>query len=226
MRDAPLPAVGILISLLLSSPVPAAEDSAFFEKEVRPLLVQKCFRCHGPKKQESGLRLDSRDALLRGGQTGPAVVPDQPQNSLLLRAVRHQGDLRMPPNVKLTEIEISALTRWVQAGAPWPKDVKAVVTRGAEITPDERRFWSFQPVRRSDSPSVQDARWCRNPVDRFILARLEARGLKPVATADRQTLIRRATFDLIGLPPLPEEVAVLLNDQSPHGFTRVVARLL
>src|SRR6266511_53599 len=160
MRDVVLPAFGLLAGLFLTSPA-VAGDAAHFEKEVRPLLVQKCFRCHGPKKQESGLRLDSRDELLRGGQTGPAIVPAQPAKSLLLQAVRHQGDLKMPPDRKLTEVEIAALTRWIQAGAPWPKDVKAVITRGAEITAEERRFWSFQPVRWPEPPAVREAAWCR-----------------------------------------------------------------
>ncbi len=206
---------------------PNAEQIAAFEKEVRPLLVEKCTRCHGPKKQESGLRLDSRDALLRGGESGAALVPGQPEKSLLLKAVRHQGDLQMPPSGKLKDIEIAALTRWIQSGAAWPKDATAIKTRSGDITAEERRFWSFQPVRLPKVPEINNRQsTIDNPIDRFILARLDERGLKPVPAADRRTLIRRASFDLIGLPPAPGEVDAFVKDEAPGAFARVVERLL
>ncbi len=234
MRDdlqSSLPLCLLLASLLVSdsasAATPSAEQFASFEKEVRPLLIEKCVRCHGPKKQESGLRLDSRDALLRGGESGPALVPGQPDKSLLLQAVRHQGDLQMPPNGKLKDVEIAALTRWIQTGAAWPKDSTAINTRGGEITAEERRFWSLQPVRLPAIPSCRSPiPEPRSPIDAFILARLEGRGLKPVPAADRRTLLRRATFDLIGLPPTLGEIDAFLKDDSPDAFARCVDRLL
>jgi cytochrome c553 len=222
--------LAILLASLLhghpaSASTPTAEQIAAFEKEVRPLLVEKCARCHGPKKQESGLRLDSRDALMRGGESGPAIVPGQPEKSLLLRAVRHQGDLQMPPSGKLKDVEITALSRWIETGAVWPKDSTAIKTRSGEITAEERRFWSFQPVRWPKVPDIARPE-IDNPIDRFILARLAERGLKPVQPADRRTLIRRATFDLTGLPPTPDEVEAFIKDAAPDAFAKVVERLL
>src|SRR5262249_25777369 len=158
-------------------------------------------RCHGPKKQESGLRLDSRAALLRGGAGGPVIVPGDPDRSRLLAAVRHEGDLQMPPSSKLRDHEIAALAQWIKQGAPWPGE--ATVRRAG---PAPRRLWSLQPVRDPAPPAVRDTVWPLTTVDRFVLARLEAQGLKPVRLADKRTLLRRATFDLTGLPPTPEEI--------------------
>jgi hypothetical protein len=221
----------LLAVLVVVRPVPAAEPSpeaaAFFENQVRPLLAQSCFKCHGPKKQEAGLRLDSRQTILKGGERGPVVVPGAPERSLLLTAVSYQGDLKMPPGKKLSEEQIATLTRWVKMGAPWPGgDAPAVTVRGGDITPEERQFWSLQPVRRPPTPSVRDTAWPRSDIDRFILARLEVRRLKPAPDADRRTLIRRVTFDLTGLPPTPAEVDAFLADNSPDAFARVVDRLL
>ncbi len=200
----------------------SADDADAFEKEVRPLLVENCRKCHGAEKQKGGLRVDSRKALVDGGESGPAVVPGRPDKSLLIDAVRHQGELRMPPNGTLLEGQVAALERWVAAGAPWPAEAP-VVERGDEA---RRRHWAFQPVRDAPLPPVRRADWCRTPIDDFVLARLEAAGLGPSPPADRRTLIRRASYDLTGLPPSPEEVDAFVADRDPDAFARVVDRLL
>jgi hypothetical protein len=206
-----------------------AEARDFFEKSVRPLLATHCFECHGPGKQRGGLRLDGRAALLAGGDSGPALVPGQPDKSLLLKAVHYQTELKMPPKGPLTPAQIALLTTWIRQGAPWP-EVAAVrppaKEPGLRITPKDRSFWSFQPVANPPVPAVRARDWPRATLDAFVLARLEAAGLSPSAAADRRTLIRRATFDLTGLPPTPQEVEAFLADHSPDAFARVVDRLL
>ena len=200
----------LLPSLGWSADISPAEID-FFEKEVRPLLVQRCQTCHGAEKPKGGLRLTSRSALLEGGGTGPAAVPGQPEQSLLVKAIRHKDSPKMPPKERLADHDIDVLTRWVQMGLPWPDADKVIAGLGKfEITPEQRRFWSFQPVKDPSPPAVKDTSWPRTPIDRFVLAKMEAKGLKPVAAADKRTLIRRATFDLIGLPPTPEEIESFL----------------
>ena len=193
---------------------PSAEQETYFEQKVRPIFVEHCWECHGEKKQEAGLRLDSRDAILRGGDSGPAVVEGQPDESLLMRAVNYDGDTQMPPKGKLPDEEIAALRNWIAAGAVFPEKLGAATgpALGAMATPEgiaqsKATHWSYQPIRRSTPPAAPDANWCRDPIDRFIAARLEAAGLPPSPSADRRTLLRRATFDLIGLPPTMDEVA-------------------
>ncbi|MBN9524033.1 PSD1 domain-containing protein [bacterium] len=203
---------------------PAPEAVAFFETDVRPVLVAECQRCHGAKKQESGLRVDSRAALLKGGQSGPAVVPGKADRGTLLAAVRHAGELWMPPESKLAPAKVAALTKWVADGAAWPEDTGAA--RAAAITPASRNHWAFRPVADPPPPPVADAAWARTDLDRFVLARLEAQKLKPAAPADRRTLLRRATLDLTGLPPTPAEIAAFLADDSPGAYATVVDRLL
>jgi hypothetical protein len=216
----------LLPALAVGSDVTPAEID-FFEKEVRPLLVQRCQTCHGPDKAKGGLRLTSRAALLEGGGTGPAVVPGKPDESLLIKAIRHKDSPKMPPKERLPDRDIDVLTRWVQMGLPWPETATVVAGLGKfEITPEQRRFWSFQPVKDSPPPPVKDLSWPLTPIDRFLLAKLEAKGLKPVAAADRRTLIRRATFDLLGLPPTPEEIDSFLADESPAAWEKVIDRLL
>lgn len=203
----------------------------FFELRVRPLLAEKCYTCH-TTSQLGGLRLDSKEALLKGGSSGPAVVPGQPEQSLLIQAVSHTHErLKMPPQGKLTAEEIAHLTAWVKAGAYWPEEQpgrKSETVRGGSyvITPQQRAYWAFQPVRKPALPAVKDTSWVRSPIDRFILAALESRGLKPVQPADKRTWIRRASFDLIGLPPKPEEVEAFLKDTSARAQARVIERLL
>jgi hypothetical protein len=207
--------------------VPAPPDaSAFFEKRVRPVLAQNCQKCHGAAKQASGLRLDSRDAVLRGGATGPAVVPGDPEDSPLIRAVRHEGDVRMPPKGRLPESAVRALTDWVRMGAPWPDEARPTAGPAGDRAEAARRHWAFRRVQGVTPPPVSDATWAASPVDSFILAGLEARGLRPSGPADKRTLIRRATFDLIGLPPTEQEIAGFEADASPDAFARVVDRLL
>jgi hypothetical protein len=185
-------------------------------------------KCHGPDQQKGGLRLDSRDAMLTGGDSGPAIAPSEPGKSKLVAAIGYGGDLQMPPKAKLTAEQIDALTAWVKMGAPWPKatEVRPAIGSAFKITAKDREFWSFQPVRLAAIPPVKDATWPRSPIDCFVLAQLEAKGLHPVATAEKRTLIRRATFDLIGLPPTIEEIDDFLNDNSSEAFAKVVDRLL
>ena len=203
-------------------PRPVSErDAEFFEKQVRPILVEHCLSCHGPRKQMSGLRLDSRAALLQGGDNGPAVRPGDPEQSPLIHAIRHQGERKMPPKTKLKPAQVAVLTHWVKAGVPWPASAPLATKDDAW-----KRHWAFQPVKKPTPPAVQETDWPRTPVDRFVLARLEAKGVKPSPQADRHTLLRRVTFDLIGLPPTPAEIAAFESDTAPDAFVKVIDRLL
>ncbi|MDP2055878.1 MAG: PSD1 and planctomycete cytochrome C domain-containing protein [Acidobacteriota bacterium] len=207
----------------------AAQDATLFETKVRPMLAANCYACHG-EKALAGLRVDSRAALLRGGETGPALVPGDPEKSALLKAVQHaDGFPRMPRGrAKLGAADIDALAEWIRAGAVWPADdaPAPVASHERAITAEHRAFWAFQPLKKSPPPAVKNAAWPRTGIDRFILARLEQEGLAPVAAADRLTLLRRATLDLTGLPPTPEEVDAFLADASADAFDKVVDRLL
>ena len=206
------------------------EQRAFFEEKVRPILESHCYNCHGATKQKAGLRLDSRTAMIRGGESGPILEPGDPGASRLIEVIRYDGDTQMPPRRKLDDAEIAVLTRWVKQGAEWPQSTTAtpepppVPTR--VISAEDRGFWAFQPIHDVAPPAVAQASWPRSSIDRFILAALEAKGLRPVGPAARRTLIRRATFDLTGLPPTPEEVDAFVADESPEAFERVVDRLL
>ncbi len=230
-----LAALGCLVGWL-SAPVAAAPPTdpaalEFFEKRVRPVLAARCFECHGPKsKARGGLRLDSRAALLKGGEHGPAIAPGKPQESFLLRVLRHDGEVKMPPKAKLTAREIADLEEWVRRGAPWPGDsTNTQAPPGDDLirfTKEQRSFWAFQRPVAAAVPAVKDLQWVQSPVDAFVLAKLESKGLRPARPANRRTLIRRATFDLTGLPPTPAEVEAFLNDRSPDAFAKVVDRLL
>jgi hypothetical protein len=200
----------------------------FFESQIRPVLAANCFECHGPKKQESDLRLDSREGMLTGNSDGPVILPGDPEKSRLVKAIRRQGDIKMPPEKTLPAPAVEALATWIKAGAPWPEQSPtATVSNVAEtIVAAAKGHWAFQPVREPPLPSVQDTAWVKSPVDAFVLARLEAAHIPPAPAADRRTLIRRATFDLIGLPPAPAEVDDFLRDDSPDAFAHVVDRLL
>jgi hypothetical protein len=203
--------------------LPTAEQLRFFESNVRPVLVEHCQKCHGPTKQWSGLRLDSREALLRGGDSGPAMVPGKPGESRLVQAVRQtDDDLKMPPESKLTERQISDLVRWVEMGAPFPAGTDAANQRYRDPN-----HWAFQPPGQPALPSaLKKADWPTSPVDDFVLHKLEAAGLGPALPADKRTLIRRVTFDLIGLPPGAEEIEAFVADDRPDGLERLVDRLL
>jgi Protein of unknown function (DUF1549)/Protein of unknown function (DUF1553)/Planctomycete cytochrome C len=205
---------------------PTKEDLAFFENRIRPLLVEHCQKCHGAKKQESGLRLDHREMMLAGGDRGAAVDLADVEASLLLKAVRHEGDLKMPEK-KLPQQAMIDLVEWIRRGAPWPVESKTTATvRSGPITKEERLFWSLQPPREALLPEVKDSSRASTPMDRFITAAWEKHGLTPSMPADQRTLLRRATFDLTGLPPELEEVKAFLADESPDAFAKVVDRLL
>ena len=218
--------------LLLQSSLVADEQTnanEFFEMRIRPVLVRACYACH-TDTQLGGLRVDSREALLKGGKRGPAVIPGQSNQSLLIRAVTHADEtIKMPMGAdKLKDQEITDLDSWIQMGAPWP-EAKASVTSGPggyAIKPEQRQFWAFQPVRKPPLPKVKNPAWCRTPMDFLVLSQLEARGLKPVPAADRRTWLRRVTYDLTGLPPTPEELRLFLKDTSRQAYVRIVDRLL
>ena len=199
------------------------EQFEFFESQVRPLLVEHCHKCHGPDKEQAGLRLDSRDAALRGGENGPALVPGQPAASQMIEAVHYTGDNQMPPDGKLADDKIAVLEKWVMLGAPWPVTTSLAET---EKLAKQRTHWAFQPVKPVEPPPVSDSDWCRTPVDQFILAKLEHQQLSHSPQADRRTLIRRVTYDLTGLPPTPDEVEAFLQDDSPAAYPQLVERLL
>jgi hypothetical protein len=203
---------------------PAAIE--FFEARIRPVLVEKCVKCHGPKKQSGGLRLDSRESLLKGGDSGPAAVAANPDASLLIQAVAHtHPELKMPPSGKLSEPSIALLRQWVTLGVPWSPSAPTQAA-GASIAAESAVHWAFQPVRRPATPAVRDRQWLRTPVDAFVLARLEAAGVAPSPRADKRTLIRRATFDLWGMPPTAEEVDAFESDNTADAYARLVERLL
>ncbi len=209
----------------------SAEDLKFFETKVRPVLVARCVKCHGAAQQKGKLRLDSREAVLAGGESGPVVVSGKPAESLLVDAINRQS-LEMPPDAPLKDNEIDALTEWVRRGLPWPLlDGKSKVLEpsGQRITEADRQYWAFQPIR---DPVVQASSlqlaptWPRNPIDVFIVTRLKAEGMSPAPEADRRTLIRRLTFDLTGLPPTPVEIAEFETDTRADAYDRLVERLL
>ena len=208
---------------------PTAEQIEFFEKQVRPLLAENCWECHGTEAQEGRLRLDSRAAALRGGDTGPAVVPGEPDRSEMILAIGYDPDgYQMPPTGKLPQEAIATLTNWVRMGAPWPEDARAAdSSAGHEFDIASRaEHWSFQPVQRPSVPQAARADWAASPLDRFILARLEQSGLSPAAPAERRTWLRRVSYDLIGLPPSPADTADFLADGSPDAEHKLVDRLL
>jgi hypothetical protein len=223
----------VLAFLASTSPLCAAGDSDFFENKVRPVLAQHCYRCHSgqAKKLRGGLRLDSREAMLSGGDSGPALAPGQPEKSRLIEAVTYKNaDLQMPPRGKLPEAAIADLTTWVKKGAPWPKQsssVQGAVARAAfDLDERKRTHWAWRPICPHNPPSVRKVIWPRDPIDRFVLAKLEDKGLSPAQPADKRTLLRRLYFDLIGLPPSPEETEAFVRDTSPLAIEKVVDGLL
>ena len=237
-----LKCVGVgVVSLWGGIPLQAAETNTpsafsreqveFYEKKVQPILEQNCYKCHShqAEKIKGGFVLDSREALLRGGDTGPAVVPGDAEKSLLIKAVRHvDEDLQMPPKKRLADADISTLTEWVKLGVPYGEThgTSATAQKGRRNTTEDRNWWSFQPVRKVTVPEVKDDGWSRNPVDHFIFAKLNAEGLTPSPAAQPRALIRRAYFDLIGLPPTAEEVERFAADPSPGAFEKVIEKLL
>ena len=212
------------ITLLAQSAAPTQEQNDYFENHIRPVLAQSCFACH-TNSQMGGLRLDSREGMVKGGKSGPAVVPGDPEKSLLISAVRQTGELKMPRNGHLTEVQINDLTVWIKDGAVWPEAVKTQ-SQSYTIRPDQKNFWSFQPLGKPAIPKVKDAVWATSDIDRFVLAKLEQEGMKPAPMADRRTLIRRLSYDLTGLTPTYEQVKAFENDKSPKAYENLVDRLL
>jgi cytochrome c553 len=209
---------------------PNAGSPDYFETKVRPILANNCFGCHTGSAL-GGLRLDSSEAMLKGGKRGPAIVPGDPDKSLMITAIKQtDANLKMPQGSKLKDDDIAVLEAWVKSGAVWPKSAAPQVSSTANgkyvITPERKAFWSFQPLKAEPIPAVKDAKWAKTDIDRFILARLEKEGLHPVGPASKHDLLRRATLDLIGLAPTPEEYAAFEADKSPDAFAKVVDRLL
>ena len=212
----------------------AAKEAEFFEQQIRPLLVNHCLECHGDRKQEAKLRLDSREALLAGGESGPALVPGDPAKSLLIDALHYKGDsVQMPPKGKLDGEKIEKLTQWVKSGAVWPVVSKTAMRSESstdeqgkfKIRPQDREFWSFRPVMKPPVPEVASAK-TSGAIDQFIQQKLAAQNLTSAAPADKRQLLRRVTFDLTGLPPTVEEVNAFLSDEAPDAYERLVDRLL
>ncbi|MCE9560626.1 MAG: PSD1 and planctomycete cytochrome C domain-containing protein [Planctomycetes bacterium] len=217
------------ILALLTIPVVGADDH--FEKSVRPLLAEHCLRCHGPDKQKGGLRVDSREALLTGGESGPALVLGKPDESLFVQALKHQG-LKMPPGKQLPDEQVAVLTKWIKDGATWGGQTTTTgsatghaARKPGQITDTDRGWWAFQKPTRSELPKA-GANWAKTPIDHFIAQRLEAEKLPHAAEASRETLIRRLTFDLTGLPPTPAEVTAFVEDRSADAYEKLVERLL
>jgi hypothetical protein len=208
---------------------PSAEGVEFFEKHVRPVLIDHCYKCHSAQsdKLKGGLYVDSRQGLLKGGKTGPAVVPGDLEKSLLIKAIRHEDEeLAMPPKKQLAKEQIAALEAWVKMGAPDPRGQEGPKGELTVLSmADAKDFWSFKKPVAPAVPSVKSD-WAKTPVDAFVLARLAEKGLAPAPEADRRTLLRRATLDLTGLPPTAEEVAAFEADRSAEAFEKVVDRLL
>jgi hypothetical protein len=240
-RDAGVP---VAASTGAASSPQAASSTAgdeFFEKQVRPVLVASCYPCHsaGAKELKGSLRLDRRDRAMKGGEGGVVLVPGKPEESRLITAIGYQNpDLQMPPKTRLAENQIAALTTWVRMGAPWPETGSGEVafsSTGAADGPRKPVFnlgqrkaahWAWQPIHAEAPPVVRHPAWAQQPLDRFLLARWEAAGLEPPALAERRVLIRRAYFDLIGLPPKPEEIDAVIRDTSPQAWPEFVDRLL
>jgi hypothetical protein len=216
--------LGLFAILAGADAQPAGPD--FFEMKIRPVLARNCFSCH-TQSELGGLRLDSEERMLKGGKTGPAVVPHHADDSLLIQAVEQtHSRLKMPPQAKLNAEELADLRKWVDDGARWPARSAPKPASKRSITAEQRAFWSFQPVRRPAVPQTKDGKWAKTEIDRFLLERLEAKGLTPAKPAGKRTLIRRVTFDLTGLPPTPEEVNAFIEDRSANAFEKVVDRLL
>lgn len=211
----------LLTSTALEADEPkySPQEIEFFETRVRPVLVEKCYSCHGAKKQRAGLRVDSREHLVKGSENGVVVTPGEPEKSLLVRALHYRGSPKMPPQGKLPDQEIEALTAWVKMGLPWPGNQSKTV---ASNEAGWKRHWAFQAIKRPTPPRDGGS----SPADAFITDALQRKGLQMSAAASRSVLLRRATLDLIGLPPTPEEIATFEADKSPDAFAKVVDRLL
>ncbi|MCA8972887.1 MAG: DUF1549 domain-containing protein, partial [Planctomycetes bacterium] len=218
-----------------TNPQSSAEAEQFFEKKIRPILLNRCAECHGEDLQEGGLRIDTHEGFFEGGESGKLLEPGQPNDSRLIQVVRYNADLKMPPKSKIPDAEIADLIKWVEGGAVWPGAIASTPSaakkthpsaEGMKFTSEQKSFWAFQPMSNPSPPEVEDSSWVKSPMDLFILEKLREAKLTPAPATDRRVLIRRVTFDLIGLPPTPEEVEAFVNDSSSDAFARVVDRLL
>jgi len=218
-----------VVAVLTVAQAKGSAGDDFFETKVRPILANSCGSCH-QDRAAGGLSLLSRDTILKGGDSGPAIVLSDPEKSLLIRAVHQTGDLKMPPKgAKLTADEIQTLSDWIRMGAPWPQSTAAVRPAGKQITDDMRHFWSFMPLADPPVPAIKDAElksWAKTDIDHFVLAKLEEKGLKPAPMADKRTLIRRATLDLTGVPPTPEDIEAFEKDNSADAYAKLIDKLL
>ncbi len=222
-----------MIVILITMPTAQGQQKQdgieFFERKIRPVLVQNCYSCHSveAKKQKGGLLLDSREGLLEGGDSGPSIVAGKPKESLLVKAMRYTDpDLKMPPKNKLPEEVLADFEKWIAMGAPDPRVKNAKVAKKYPSLEEGRKFWAFQPFAMPAIPQVKDSAWPRNDIDRFLLNKLEQNGLKPSRDVNRAVLLRRLYFAIIGLPPTPEELDAFINDKSPQAIVHVVDRLL
>jgi cytochrome c553 len=210
----------ILLQVALSQ-LAFGESKSTVDQSARAILKRECLNCHGEKK-ESHLDLRSREAILKGGKRGPAIVPGKADESLLFKAVSHLGELKMPRNkARLSAADLNTLHEWINAPDVWIDK-----STGPVFTEQQKAFWSFQPIKDPSPPDVQAVDWVKSPIDRFILSRLEEQGLSPAPSADKRTLIRRVTYDLIGLPPTPEELDTFIADDSTKAFSALVDRSL
>ncbi len=222
------------LNLSAASPISPAqaqtstENQNFFEQKIRPLLVRRCLSCHSEQSKplQGGLLLDSREGWRKGGAGGAVILPGDPANSRLLKAVRHEaGAPAMPPGETLPANEISELAEWIRRGAPDPRESKASAPKSRSLS-ERLKHWAFQPLANVAIPKVNNSAWSRNPIDNFILAKLEAKGVKPSPAADKRTLLRRLSFNLTGLPPTPAEMEAFLSDKSPNAYEKAADRLL
>ncbi|HEU0123497.1 MAG TPA: PSD1 and planctomycete cytochrome C domain-containing protein [Bryobacteraceae bacterium] len=212
-----------------------AEQVEFFEKNVRPVLAAKCQMCHNAKAKTSGLDMSTGQGFFAGGASGSLVNVESPEESLLLKALSYEGSLKMPPMGKLKDDDIGKLREWIKMGAPWPgvdkkagtavKNASGTRKHGSAFTDEEWKFWAFQPVKKPAVPAA-DAAWGESPIDAFLIQKMREKGVKPAQKADKYTLLRRATYDLHGLPPTEQEIRDFVNDKSPDAFRKVVDRLL
>ncbi len=216
------------------APTFTAAQVSFYEKEVLPVLTQHCLKCHGadPEKIKGGLDLTTRKAALAGAETGPVINLAKPGDSLLLKAIHYKDDNhKMPPKGKLPDKEIATLEKWVTDGLPVSADrvggdIAKAPPKGGVVTEEAKRYWAYQPVKRPTTPDVKGKEWVKSPIDALVLAKLEAKGLKPVKPADKAALIRRATYDLTGLPPTPEEIDAFVNSKDADAYEKLLDRLL
>ena len=213
------------------SQAPSPEGIEFFERKIRPVLVSQCYQCHSveaekAKKLRGGLYLDSQAALLKGGESGPSLKAGKPKESLLIKALHYEDELRMPPKGKLAPDVVADFERWVAMGGPGSARRQGSCAKKGIDVEAGRSFWAFQPLKAVSVPSVKQKDWVRNPIDAFILAKLESKSIQPSPAAEREKLLRRAYFDLVGMPPSPAEVEAFLNDTSPDAYEKVIDRLL